>query len=71
MNDWEEAAMLSKRRKAVATFGIVKTDSGKHVAADIIKGVGKDGVLVYRKTARIIRQATTREVDSTVGWRPW
>jgi len=71
MDDWEEAAMFSKKRKAVARFGLVKLDNGKYVKADIIKGVGKDGVLVYTKTARTIRKATTREVDSTKGWKPW
>jgi len=71
MNEWEEAAELSKRKSAVAKFGIVLDRHSKNVAADIIKQPGKDGFLVYYRTMRKIRDATTYEVDHATNWRPW
>jgi len=69
--DWEEAAAHSRTGTAVAKFGRVKDRRGEIVKAEIIKQKGKDGYLVYMKTHRTIRAATTREVDGTIKWRPW
>lgn len=71
MDDWEEAAAFSRTGKAVAKAGVVKDRYGNMVKADIIKQKGKDGYLVYAKTHRTIRPATTREVDYIKNWRPW
>lgn len=71
MNDWEEAAEQSKRGGAVAKYGIVMDAHSKNVAADIVKLPGKNGYLVYHRTMRKIRDATTWEVDRTTNWRPW
>ncbi|MHC1600405.1 MAG: hypothetical protein ACXQS5_06275 [Candidatus Methanospirareceae archaeon] len=68
---WEEAALESKGYRAIASFGYIKTSSGKLVRTEIIKTKGKNGYIVYSKTMRYIRDATTREVDTTKGWKPW
>ena len=71
-HDWEEAAAFSRDGKAVAKFPtLVQDSSGKMVKAEIIKQKGKDGYLVYARTHRKIRNATTQEVDRATGWRTW
>lgn len=71
MDNWEEAAMQSKRKRAVAPYGIIQTKSGNHANAEIIMQQGKDPVMVYYHTQRVIRQATAQEVDKTRRWRPF
>jgi hypothetical protein len=67
---WEEAAMGSKFRRAVARFGFVE-HNGKRLKADIWMEQGGNGYLVYSRTGRKIRQATTREIDTVKGWEPF
>ncbi len=67
---WEEAAMVSRKRRAVAKFGYVE-HNGKRIKADIWMEEGGDGWLVYSRTGRKIRRATTREIDVLKGWEPF
>lgn len=72
LQDWEEAARLSRYSTAVAKFPRkVQDRNGEWVIVDIVKKAHRNGYLVYKQTMLKVRDATTKEVDQTTGWKPW
>ena len=67
--DWEEAAKLSKHRKAIATLKVVHKNKRRRV--DLIKPLHGDGEIVWEGTSIPIRKATTKEIDAQTRWRPY
>lgn len=67
-DDWEEAAQYSRTKRAVTT--VLVMHKGKEIKAEIIKPVGKDGILNFWHTSIPIRKATAAEIDGARRWKP-
>lgn len=65
-DNWEDAAKMCKYGKAVGRFR-AEVD-GRIQPVDLVKPLGRDGVVCYEGTGVVIRRATTREIDSITRW---